>query len=61
DSHVDAMAQAAAKVVRDYKLVNPTADAAFQRQERLVSAAAERPATRAACCWRAGPISTGAR
>ncbi|MFM7170676.1 MAG: amidohydrolase, partial [Cyanobium sp.] len=43
DSHVDAMATAAAKVVKDYGRVNPTADAAFQRQERLVSAAAARP------------------
>ena len=43
DSHVDAMAAAAAKVVNDYGRVNPSADAAFQRQERLVSAAAARP------------------
>ncbi|MFN6353260.1 MAG: amidohydrolase [Cyanobacteriota bacterium] len=43
DSHVDAMATAAAKVVNDYGRINPSADAGFQRQERLVSAAAERP------------------
>ncbi|MFM9089546.1 MAG: amidohydrolase [Cyanobium sp.] len=43
DSHVDAMATAAAKVVKDYGQVNPTADAEFQRQERLVSAAAAHP------------------
>lgn len=43
DSHVDAMASAAARVVSDYGRLNPTADGQFQRQERLVSAAAERP------------------
>jgi predicted amidohydrolase YtcJ len=43
DSHVDAMATAAAKVVNDYGRVNPSADAGFQRQEQLVSAAAARP------------------
>ncbi|MFM7236617.1 MAG: amidohydrolase [Cyanobium sp.] len=44
DSHVDAMATAAAKVVKDYGRVNPAADAQFQRQEQLVSDAAARPA-----------------
>jgi predicted amidohydrolase YtcJ len=44
DSHVDAMAAAAARVVNDYRRVNPTADAQFARQEQLVSAAAARPA-----------------
>ncbi|MFM7641303.1 MAG: amidohydrolase [Cyanobium sp.] len=44
NSHVDAMATAAAKVVNDYRRVNPAADAQFQRQEQLVSAAAARPA-----------------
>jgi predicted amidohydrolase YtcJ len=43
DSHVDAMASAAAKVVNDYGRLNPTADGGFQRQERLVSAGAARP------------------
>jgi predicted amidohydrolase YtcJ len=43
DSYVDAMAAAAAKVVKDYGRVNPAADVQFQRQERLVSDAAERP------------------
>lgn len=43
DSNVDAMATAAAKVVKDYGRVNPAADVQFQRQERLVSDAAERP------------------
>ena len=43
DSHVDAMATAAEKVVKDYSRVTPAADAAFQRQERLLSAAAARP------------------
>ncbi|MGA1303261.1 MAG: amidohydrolase, partial [Cyanobium sp.] len=44
DSHVDAMATAAAKVVKDYGRVNPKADAAFQRQEQLVSDATARSA-----------------
>ena len=43
DSHVDAMAGAAAKVVKDYGRLEPRADAAFQRQENLVSDAAARP------------------
>ncbi|MFM7267451.1 MAG: amidohydrolase, partial [Cyanobium sp.] len=43
DSHVDAMAGAAAKVVNDYGRLQPRADAAFQRQENLLSAAAARP------------------
>ncbi|NBO67018.1 MAG: hypothetical protein EBU88_19600, partial [Acidobacteria bacterium] len=43
DSHVEAMASAAAKVVKDYGRLQPQADAAFQRQENLVSAAAARP------------------
>jgi len=44
DSHVDAMATAAAKVVKDYGRTNPTADSGFQRQEQLVSDATARPA-----------------
>ena len=43
DSHVDAMASAAARVVNDYSRLQPRADAAFQRQEQLVSDAAARP------------------
>jgi len=43
DSHVNAMAGAAAKVVNDYGRLQPRADAAFQRQENLLSAAAARP------------------
>ena len=43
DSHVDAMATAAAKVVKDYGRINPSADEGFQRQEQLVSDAAARP------------------
>jgi predicted amidohydrolase YtcJ len=43
DSHVDAMATAAAKVVKDYGRINPTADSGFQRQEQLVSDASARP------------------
>lgn len=43
DSHVDATAAAAAKVVRDYGRLNPIADAGFQRQEGIVTAAAARP------------------
>jgi len=43
DSHVEAMAGAAARVVRDYGRLEPRADAAFQRQEQLVSEAASRP------------------
>ena len=42
DSHVEAMATAAAKVVNDYGRLNPQADAAFARQEQLVSDAAAR-------------------
>ena len=44
DSHVDAMASAAAKVVKDYGRINPSADSSFQRQEQLVSDATARPA-----------------
>ena len=43
DSHVDAMAAAAAQVLNDYGRLNPSADAGFQRQEGIVSAAAARP------------------
>jgi predicted amidohydrolase YtcJ len=43
DSHVDAMATAAAKVVKDYGRINPSADSSFQRQEQLVSDATARP------------------
>jgi len=43
DSHVDAMAGAAAKVVKDYGRLEPRADGGFQRQENLVSDAAARP------------------
>jgi predicted amidohydrolase YtcJ len=42
DSHVDAMASAAAKVVKEYGRLEPRADGAFQRQENLVSNAASR-------------------
>ncbi|MEB3193762.1 MAG: amidohydrolase [Cyanobacteriota bacterium] len=44
DSHVDAMATAAERVVKDYGRMNPAADSAFQRQEQLVSDATARPA-----------------
>jgi len=44
DSHVDAMATAAAKVVKDYGRSNPSADRGFQQQEQLVSDATARPA-----------------
>jgi hypothetical protein len=43
DSHVDAMATAAERVVKDYGRIHPTADGSFQRQEQLVSAASARP------------------
>ena len=44
DSHVDAMATAAAKVVKDYGRIHPSADRGIQRQEQLVSDATARPA-----------------
>jgi predicted amidohydrolase YtcJ len=43
DSHVEAMAAAAARVVRDYGRLNPSADAGFARQEGIVSAAGSAP------------------
>lgn len=43
DSHVEAMAGAAAKVVRDYGRLEPRVDGGFQRQENLLNAAAVRP------------------
>lgn len=43
DSHVDAMATAAAKVVKDYGRIHPSADRGIQRQEQLVSDATARP------------------
>lgn len=43
DSHVEAMAAAAARVVRDYGRLNPSADAGFARQEGIVSAAGDEP------------------
>ena len=43
DSNVDAMAGAAQKVADDYARVQPTAGAAFERQEVILSDAAARP------------------
>ncbi len=44
DSNVEAMAGAAAKVAADYGRLTPTAGADFQRQESIVSDAADGPA-----------------
>lgn len=41
DSHVEAMAAAAARVVRDYGRLNPSADAGFARQAGIVGTAAD--------------------
>jgi len=43
DSNVEAMATAAQKVTDDYARVQPTAGAAFERQEAILSDAAARP------------------
>ncbi len=43
DSNVEAMAQAAQAVTDDYARVHPTAGAAFERQEAILSDAAARP------------------